>query len=263
MTPRSIRGAASALVFASAIAAGGTAHAQASERDRQLAADHVRIGVADFAQRHFHHALQEFQSAYELNHDPMLLSNIGIAQSEDGDLQGARTSFREYLARVPNAPNRAAIEARLRDLDARLPATGGSSDGHAPASPSPGGDVPRTPTPGLGGVRIAGLVVGGVGLVGAVAGVGLWASVDATFHRCQAALPQGCSVDAQPQGLDVGSVAMMWGGAALAVTGTLMFLLGPRPAPATTPRDAHGRRPVVTTFAFDPSRGMVLLGGEL
>jgi hypothetical protein len=88
----------------------------------------------------------------------------------------------------------------------------------------------------------AGLAVGIAGVVSLGVGAGLYVSVDATFRRC---LPNLCDASEQPRALDAASIAMMWGGGALAIAGTALFLFVPRIRVRATE----------TAFGIDPRGG--------
>lgn len=97
-------------------------------------------------------------------------------------------------------------------------------DARPPASPPV---VP--PTSRGSSLRWVGLAAAGAGVIAAGVGVGLYLDVDAQYAACVATR---CSNDARPRGEDAASVALLWGGAALAVGGLTMFLLAPRGATA-------------------------------
>jgi hypothetical protein len=225
------------------------------DETRRLADEHIRIGVQDFNARLFREALHEFEIAYQISHDPLLLSNIGTARFETGDLAGARDALDEYLRRVPDPPNRDAIQARLDEANRRIAAAAPIT----PASSAPPNAnrirEQQSVSGGLGTVRATGLVIGGVGVITLGLGIGFWTGVDSAYQVC-ARTP--CDAGTQPRTLDTVSVAMIWGGAGLAAGGLLLFLVGPRPESA---EHAHRSRVRVTQVAFDPVHGLAV-GGE-
>jgi hypothetical protein len=225
------------------------------DETRRLADEHIRIGVQDFNARLFREALHEFEIAYQISHDPLLLSNIGTARFETGDLTGARDALEEYLRRVPDPPNRDAIQARLDEANRRLAAAAPITPVSSAPPPRDHREVPRADA-GIGAVRATGLVIGGVGVITLGLGVGFWTGVDSAYQVC-ARMP--CEASAQPRTLDTVSVAMMWTGAALTAGGLVLFLVGPRPEPSRDRARTRGAR--VTQLAFDPSHGLAI-GGE-
>src|SRR5581483_10787209 len=56
----------------------------------------------------------------EAKHDPALLFNIGQAYRFAGDLPKAIGAFKSYLRRMPKAPNRPEVEARIAEMQKLL-----------------------------------------------------------------------------------------------------------------------------------------------
>lgn len=91
-------------------------------------------------------AIGALEVAYLEDPQPIFLFNIGRCYRELGENADAARSFRSYLEKVPEDPNRAEIEASIRDLEKprRAPAVA------MPASESgkpPGLDLTTRPTP--------------------------------------------------------------------------------------------------------------------
>lgn len=61
-------------------------------------------------------ALDRFEQAYGLSPRPVLLYNIGVTLDRLRRDEDAVARFTEYLERVPDAPDRAEVEARIRVL---------------------------------------------------------------------------------------------------------------------------------------------------
>ena len=72
-------------------------------------------------------AIEEYTKAYELLDDPVVLFNRGECYRRTGDGENAVEDYREFLEKVPSAPNRADIEAKILALDA--PRAGGAHVG--------------------------------------------------------------------------------------------------------------------------------------
>jgi hypothetical protein len=261
VTPRRRRALASlgALAFCVAIVATPKlARAQSptvSRETRRLADEHVRIGVSDFNARLFEQAAREFEVAYGLDHDPRLLSNIGNARYESGDFVAARDAFRAFLSHVPNAPNRAVIEARLQHAIDMIEAASRPS---VAASGSPAPNATATPRTAPNGARIAGIILAGVGAASIVTGAVLYANVDGLYRSCEAMLPEGCAVTTQPRAADAASVALLWGGSALAIGGAVLAIFAPSSHPAPDARVARHAR--IVDLGFAP--GSLFVRGE-
>jgi tetratricopeptide (TPR) repeat protein len=67
-------------------------------------------------------AIEEYSKAYDLLDDPVVLFNRGECYRRTGDGENAVDDYREFLERVPSAPNRADVEAKILALDAPEPA---------------------------------------------------------------------------------------------------------------------------------------------
>lgn len=97
---------------------GGHAQDVASPGSRDAEARHLfSAGRLAYDEGRFEDALQNYQRSYELSGRPELLFNIGMAADrlrEDGK---ALEAFRAYLNAVPDAPNRARVEERIRVLE--------------------------------------------------------------------------------------------------------------------------------------------------
>jgi tetratricopeptide (TPR) repeat protein len=84
-------------------------------------------GQAAYNRDRFDDALDYFERSHELSGRPALLFNIGLAAAHAGRIERARAAFEQYLAEMPEAPNRADAEARLARLNATPPPDGGGS----------------------------------------------------------------------------------------------------------------------------------------
>lgn len=113
------RGAAwwAGLVFAVLTLAGaglpGTASAQGSDEEARAL---YSAGEIAYNEGRFQSALDYFQRAYELSSRPALLFNVGSAAERVRQDDVALAAFERYLAELPDAPNRAAVEARIQIL---------------------------------------------------------------------------------------------------------------------------------------------------
>jgi len=130
MTPR-------ALLFLCAVLAVALAFAPARAQPRQAsgalapaesaARDAFEAGRSAYDIGRFEEALTHYERAYALSPRPMLLFNI--ARAADADGQGARAigAYSEYLRLIPDAENRAFVEARLGKLEGARMAQGDAS----------------------------------------------------------------------------------------------------------------------------------------
>jgi tetratricopeptide (TPR) repeat protein len=83
-------------------------------------------GRTAYESARFEQALRHFREAYELCPRPALLFNIGSAADRLHQNELALRSFRDYLAAVPDAPNREFVQNRADDLERAI-----ANDAHA------------------------------------------------------------------------------------------------------------------------------------
>ncbi|RMH44053.1 MAG: tetratricopeptide repeat protein [Deltaproteobacteria bacterium] len=113
--------------------------AQADERpDRATARAraHFERGEALFALGRFREALAEYEAAFEAKPLPQFLFNVAQCHRNLGNLDDAIFTYRKYLKLAPNAPNRAAVEALIRDLERRRRRQRRLRDGRRLAEPA-------------------------------------------------------------------------------------------------------------------------------
>ena len=108
------------VLFSLAANAGGTQPVLAQSPDNATAATHYERGERAYTLGRFSEAIKEFEAAYEIQPDPILLFNIAQSHRNDNNLQRARFFYQRYLERAPNAENRTEIERRIKELEARL-----------------------------------------------------------------------------------------------------------------------------------------------
>jgi tetratricopeptide (TPR) repeat protein len=88
---------------------------QAAKRLYQSASKH-------YALQDFVTALDEFQQAYGIKEDPAFLFNIAQCQRLLGQREPALRSYKIFLSREPNAPNRADVQGHIDALQGELDA---------------------------------------------------------------------------------------------------------------------------------------------
>lgn len=94
-----------------------TASAQGSDEEARAL---YSAGEIAYNEGRYQSALEYFQRAYELSSRPALLYNIGSAAERVRQDDVALAAFERYLAEVPAAPNRGAVEARIEILRAAI-----------------------------------------------------------------------------------------------------------------------------------------------
>jgi tetratricopeptide (TPR) repeat protein len=83
------------------------------------ARQHTQQGTAFYNLDRFPEALAEYQAAYLAAPDPALLFNIAQCHRRMGNRAEASDYYRKYLRSAPQAPNRAEVERRIQELEAR------------------------------------------------------------------------------------------------------------------------------------------------
>jgi tetratricopeptide (TPR) repeat protein len=155
------------------LCAAGAAPAQEEGKEQQEkrkdssaeASDPYKKGSAAFDLGQFDEAIKYFEAAYKLKTQPALLYNLGQAHRMAGHLEKALRFYQTYLAKAPNPPNRAAVEAHIAQLKEALseqkraaeeerkaiaqPPTHSVPEGEPSpgAPPSPGGAARVAPSP--------------------------------------------------------------------------------------------------------------------
>jgi tetratricopeptide (TPR) repeat protein len=104
--------AAVALVVLAANAARADPESEAQE--------HFKRGVKLYNLGHFQEAIPEFEKAYDLDPQPILLFNIAQSHRQNGNKERALFFYRRYLEQEPNATKRADVEQRMKELSQSL-----------------------------------------------------------------------------------------------------------------------------------------------
>ncbi len=76
-----------------------------------------RQGVEHFKQKQFADAIREFNKAYRLDPNPVLVFNMARAFEELKQYESAIEYYRKYLEMLPDAPDRKTVEESIRTLE--------------------------------------------------------------------------------------------------------------------------------------------------
>jgi hypothetical protein len=120
-------------------ALGATAQAQ----DFEAAGRHFSAAQEAFGAKHFKTAAAEFEAAYGITKDPVLLYNVAESYEKAGDGHKAVANYKAYLKEQPAAQDKAEVQKRIKAIEQK---------GYKLASQSAPGDNPPTtattaPTP--------------------------------------------------------------------------------------------------------------------
>ncbi len=109
-----------ALVAALALTCLSPRSAAAQEDPRASARIHYQAGQKAYAAGDYRLAIREFASAEQLAPSGYNDYNLGLCYDKIGEADPAVRYYRSYLDRVPDAKNRAAVEASISRLDAAM-----------------------------------------------------------------------------------------------------------------------------------------------
>jgi tetratricopeptide (TPR) repeat protein len=142
-----MRVVAVALILAVALSA------QADNKD--VARDAFQEGSRQYEMGDFKAALAAFKRAYLNYEDPAFLFNIAQCERAIGDKPEALRTYRVFLYKVPDSPQRASVEKIVAELQAALdqekaaaahPPTGTIGPGASGAAPAPTDPPPASTT---------------------------------------------------------------------------------------------------------------------
>ena len=111
----------------------------------ELAREKTKTATAAFNLGQYNEAAADFEAAYKVVLDPVLLFNIGQAYRLAGNPEKALTAYRSYLRTASQgATNRKLVEEKIRDLETEIAAK--PVEKPAPTPPPPVAPVPIDPT---------------------------------------------------------------------------------------------------------------------
>jgi hypothetical protein len=120
------------------------AHAQDATAQARV---HFQKGKDLFAKGQYQAAIAEFAAADNLAPAPMLEFNIALCYERLGDRGEALRRYRVYLREMPGAPNRGAVEAKVKRLESELAADRAAAKPASPAEPPPAAEPPPVAEP--------------------------------------------------------------------------------------------------------------------
>ena len=95
---------------------GGVASAD-DAATRKQAREHYQKGTTAYDLGHYDAAISEYEAAYALFNEPTILYDLGQAHRLARHPDQAIHFYKMYLSKVPDAPNRAEVEAKLAALN--------------------------------------------------------------------------------------------------------------------------------------------------
>ncbi len=112
-----------AVVPCSSASAAPESRTPASAVTRQAKA-RFRAGAELYRQARYREAIAEFEAAYRLKPHGVIFFNLAQCHERLGDIPAALRAYHEYLRAVPEAEDRATVQAAMSNLEARLAASG-------------------------------------------------------------------------------------------------------------------------------------------
>ena len=97
-----------------------TAGVASAKDDVNQAREHYKRGTTLYDLGKYPEAIAEFQQAYEIKDDPVLLYNIAQSYRLSNSYQDALRFYRTYLRKNPKAVNRDEVEQKIADMETLL-----------------------------------------------------------------------------------------------------------------------------------------------
>jgi hypothetical protein len=124
-------------------------------QDFEAAGRHFSAAQEAFGAKHFKTAAGEFEAAYGITKDPVLLYNVAESYEKAGDGHKAVTNYKAYLKEQPAAQDKAEVQRRIKTIEGKgyriasqsAPGDNPPSATTAPATPPPTATTPATPPP--------------------------------------------------------------------------------------------------------------------
>jgi tetratricopeptide (TPR) repeat protein len=113
------------------------ARAAPTPQESAQARDAFKSAQVHYDLKEYAAALEDFKNSYRLVQDPVMLFNIAQCHYFLGQNEEALGFYRNFLRRLPDAPNRGAVERKIQDIEHKLAA--------APKPAAPAGVVPPKP----------------------------------------------------------------------------------------------------------------------
>ncbi len=121
---RALAALAAVIVLGLSSPAGAAPEPDSSPAATKQAKAHFRAGTELYKQARYREAIAEFEAAYRLRPHGVIHYNLAQCHERLGDLPAALLAYHEYLRAIPDAEDRATVQAAISNLGARLAATG-------------------------------------------------------------------------------------------------------------------------------------------
>jgi hypothetical protein len=116
-------------------------------QDFEAAGKHFSAAQEAFGAKHFKTAAAEFEAAYTITKDPVLLYNIAESYEKAGEGKKAVASYKAYLREQANAQDKAEVQRRIKTIEQKgYKLLNQSAPGDNPPAAAPS-TAPLPPTP--------------------------------------------------------------------------------------------------------------------
>jgi tetratricopeptide (TPR) repeat protein len=221
-------------------------------------------GQQDYQSNKFQAAIQLFQDAYELVHDPIYLFNIAQSYRKAADCQNASDYYNRYLSASPDAPNKQAVQGWLRELapcvqQQKQRQADAAQRAAEAARARPDESVSRGQSPERddgAGLRTAGLAIGGVGVAGVVVGIVYGVQSHDLQREVELACTTSCDYSQvkslDDQGKRANAIALVGtiGGVAAIAAGVGLYVFGMKKSEHVSVAPAPGGATVRASWRF-------------
>jgi tetratricopeptide (TPR) repeat protein len=192
-------------------------------------------GVNYYGLQHWDMALEAFEAAWSIRHDPELMFNIAQCQRMLGQHAKARVSYRMFLASADPSSSAAALARRqAQEMEEAERTTAVRAHPVVAAAPSmppaPQNVAHKTLAPRnfRRPLRLAGIATAGVGLGLVAAGAGFAAVSEQQGERAWHGDAYDYDADQRRAGFRAGAIASFVVGGAATATGITLWILGRR-----------------------------------
>jgi hypothetical protein len=122
----------------------------ARAQDYEAAGRHFSAAQEAFSRKHFKVAATEYQAAFDITKDPLLLYNIGEAWQKAGEGKKSVAAYEQYLKAQPTAQDKTEVQARIKSIKAakfKIASQSEPGDDPAAVAKAPPPPVPTPPPP--------------------------------------------------------------------------------------------------------------------
>jgi tetratricopeptide (TPR) repeat protein len=232
---------------------------ESQAEQKAKAIDRYSAGARKFDVGRFDEAAADFSAAYELSGAPEILFNMGTAYRAAKKYDKALISYRAYLRRVPDAPQREIVQQRITELTDKLNQEQQREQREKEEARRQREEEalfrrqqlltvqPKTPIPPPRWMQPAGIGLAAVGLAGVATGVAMSTLARSASNTVQSAAASHAVFDsglhdteARGKAEDSASIACYVAGGALIATGVTLIAV------------ARARKRAASSFAIAP-----------